>query len=287
MINNDSTHTNSEQLSPPESTRVIHQLGTIISEVKVEENDISLNQQLNIAYDKEEEEAQCLHTSNNPSLQTRTPCPDENSRVQPRGGGFEKKDIVIDIIAEAAALQKNDDLLRSLHREKEQRISNDTVRRIEQEAQQQTDLSNSFITSTFQQQHSTSHGKKISSSSKKKKVKRKGKDCNRTTRKEQQKQQDCSDSLTTMNDEIEDDMEFLIRESERVSREQPAYQRILNVTETAMRAANPTWDPYYQPPAKGRISTSERNKISKNLDRKLQDLKGHRNSTSQKTTKKR
>ncbi len=309
VINKDATHRNSE-LSLPEPIATIHQPQTIMTEMKVEEDYLSLNQ-LKITIDKEE--AQCLRESNSSSLQP-TPCPDENHQemvdvcassgppmavpsptVQHEGdGGSEKKDIVVGAIAAAAAqptpsnvpadnfLQKNNDLLRSLHLEKEMRLSN-VAAQIEQEAQQ-TDPNNSFITSIFQQ-HSTSDAKKISSSSrkKKKKVKSREKGNDNKTCKGQQKQQDCSASSPPMMNEIEDDMEFLTRESERVSHEQPAYHRVLNVTEAAMRAANPSWDPYYQPPAKSCMSTSERNKMSKNLGRKLQDLKEHRNIAPRKT----
>ncbi len=309
MINKDTTYRNSE-LSPPEPTTTICQPQTIMTEMKVEEDGLSLNQ-LKITNDKEE--AQYLYESNSSSLQPSTPYPDENHQgivdvcassgppmavpsppVQHEGGGgSEKKDIVVGAIAAAQPtpsnvpvgdfLQKNNDLLRSLHLEKERRFSN-VAAQMEQEAQQ-TDPNNSFITNTFQQ-HSTSNAKKISSSSKKmKKVKGKEKGNNNTC-KGQRKKQDCSASSPTMN-KIEDDMEFLTREPERVSREQPAYRHVLNVTEAAMRAANPSWDPYYQPPAKSRMSTSERNKMSKNLGRKLKDLKEHRNIAPQKMKKNR
>ncbi len=82
--------------------------------------------------------------------------------------------------------------------------------------------------------------------------------------------------------DIEDDMEFLNLESERVRHERPAYHHVLNMTETVMRTANPSWDPYYQPPAKSRISASERNKIASNLGRKLQDLKQNRSAETSK-----
>ncbi len=276
-------------LSQVTNTTIHQHPPAITTEMKVK-NDPSLNQ-LEIT----DEEDQCLHQRSS-SQQPSSPDADDSHRemvdmctssgppeaapspATQHEGESEKEDIVVSTIAAAQPapsdgaadddLSQKNSLLHLLRLEREKRLSG--VAQMEQEAQQASNPND--LLSTTSQDYSGSAATKTISSKKKKKVKGKEKGKGR------QKQHDCSAASPPMMTEIEDDMEFLTRESERVSHERPEYHRVLNMTETAMRAVNPSWDPYYQPPAERCISTSERNKMAQNLGHKLQDLRQKRRS---------
>ncbi len=215
-----------------------------------------------------------MHTNSGPPEVAAAPPP-----AVRREGESEKEDIVVSAIEPSpsdGAAADNDDLLQKnsllhvLHLERKERLSG--LAQMEQEGAHQTSNPNDLLGTTSQYYSGSASTKKNKKNKKKQQMKGKEKGKGRY------KQHDCFAAPLPMTTEIEDDMEFLTRESERVSHELPDYHRVLNMTETAMRAANPSWDPYYQPLAKSHMLIPERTKMAQKLCHKLQDLKQQRRS---------